>query len=94
MHYVVKIPRDVCPLCGLVSDVYTHGRGAAAGLCAHSIAVLDADQVGAYKSAHCIPVKDAGTVLADCEPFASNPTMPYGYRAKFGTVIPFDPAES
>lgn len=83
MHYVIKIKRDVCPICGLVSDVYTRGRGESKDGCNHSVAVFDEEDAQNYRPTHTIDLAQARKDRA-LEPFATYPQIPATAHAKFG----------
>jgi hypothetical protein len=83
MWYVVKIWRDKCPVCGLVSDVYTHGKGEGQGGCDHSVAVFDEEGAQAFRPTHTIKLAQARKDAA-LEPFATYPQIPATTTPKFG----------
>lgn len=84
MYYVIKITRDVCPLCGLVADVYTRGRGEGqGGGCDHSVYVVDDDGAQGYRPTHTIKLTRARKDRT-LEPFATYPRIPATTTLKFG----------
>lgn len=84
MYYVIKIKRDVCPICGLVSDVYTRGKGEGEnGGCNHSVWAADEDMALTYRPTHTIELAQARKD-AVLEPFATYPQIPATTTPKFG----------
>jgi hypothetical protein len=84
MYYVIKCERDVCPICGLVSDVYTRGRGEGKNDgCDHSVYAANAPAALLYRPANVVPLNRAreDRVL---EPFATYPAIPATTTPKFG----------